>query len=183
MSTFDVASMLEVDPGSVANWIDSGRLKAYRTPGGHRRVSDEDLLAFLRQHNMPIPQRLVQKTVKIVIVDDEPAITEMVARAIGLSHPEYQIHQAHDGFQAGSMIATLRPDVVILDLRMPGMDGFSVCRQIKEQEQTRHAAVVAMTAYPSPEAEAEILRCGAKACLAKPLDFGRLVQKVEALAK
>ena len=56
LSTFAVASLLEVDPGSVVNWVDEGMLKAHRTPGGHRRVAREDLLAFLREHKMPIPK-------------------------------------------------------------------------------------------------------------------------------
>ena len=58
LSTFAIAEMLHVDPGSVANWIDQGLLKAHRTPGGHRRVASEDLVMFLREHKMPIPAEL-----------------------------------------------------------------------------------------------------------------------------
>ena len=58
LSTFAIAKMLYVDPGSVANWIDRGMLVAHRTPGGHRRVATEDLVTFLRDHKMPIPGEL-----------------------------------------------------------------------------------------------------------------------------
>jgi len=70
--------------------------------------------------------------------------------------------------------------VVILDLRMPGMDGYEVCRLIKSQESSRHVEVIAMTAYPSPENEQRLLECGAKTCLPKPLDMDKLMQEIDA---
>ncbi|KKL65895.1 hypothetical protein LCGC14_2150410 [marine sediment metagenome] len=143
-------------------------------------MTAKDLVVFLKDHKMPIPPQLEDRPVRIVVVDDEPAITEMIARAILAKHPEYEVHQAHDGFRAGSMVATLRPDAVILDLRMPGMDGFEVCRMIKAQDNTRQATVIAVTAYQSEESDRRIRECGAKTCLAKPLDLAELVGEVDA---
>ena len=180
LSTFDVAKMLQVDPGSVANWVDGGLLKAHRTPGGHRRVAAEDLLEFLRAHEMPVPAELREGPVRVVVVDDEPAMTQMIAKAIRAAHAEYEVTEAHDGFGAGTVVATVRPDVVVLDLRMPGMDGFEVCRQIKSHEITRRATVIAVTAYPTQESSERILECGAKLCLSKPLDVDELLAEIEA---
>ena len=180
LSTFDVAGILEVDPGSVANWIDGGLLKAHRTPGGHRRVAVDDLVKFLRDHNMPVPEGLVSKGVSIVVVDDEPPMTRMIAQAIQAEHPDYAVAEAQDGFRAGSLVTMLRPDVVLLDLRMPGMDGFEVCRLIKSNEATAHATVIAMTAYPTDEARLRILECGAAMVLTKPLDMAVLMGHIEA---
>jgi excisionase family DNA binding protein len=180
LSTFDVAKLLEVDPGSVANWIDGGLLKAHRTPGGHRRVSVDDLVAFLLAHKMPLPAPLQPKTVRIVIVDDEPAVTQMISRAIKSAFPAYEVAEAHDGFKAGAVVATVRPDVVVLDLLMPGIDGFEVCRTIKSQPATQHATVLAITAYPSEENIQRALECGAKSCLAKPVNLDELVVQVQA---
>jgi excisionase family DNA binding protein len=179
LSTFAIAEMLHVDPGSVANWIDQGLLKAHRTPGGHRRVQVDDLIKFLREHKMPIPPELGQTPVRILVVDDEEAVAKLIGRAIRAQYPEYEVVEAHDGFRAGTMIATLRPDVVILDLRMPGMDGYEVCRMIKAQDSTRHAEVIAVTAFPSPESEKRIIECGARVCLSKPLDLEGLLKEVE----
>ncbi|HUS92921.1 MAG TPA: response regulator [Phycisphaerae bacterium] len=179
LSTFAIAQMLHVDPGSVANWIDQQLLKAHRTPGGHRRVATEDLVKFLREHKMPIPPDLDAAPTRILIVDDEPAITQLVAKAIKASMPECDVIEAHDGFRAGTITASLKPDVVILDLRMPGMDGYEVCRLIKSQEDTRAAEVIAMTAFPSPESEQQILACGARVCLDKPLDIPALLNEIK----
>jgi CheY-like chemotaxis protein len=179
-STFSIAQLLHVDPGSVANWIDQGLLKAHRTPGGHRRVAGEDLVHFLREHKMPVPPELEARPRRILIVDDNESITQLIARAVKTEFPDIEIAEAHDGFHAGTVLATMRPDVVVLDLRMPGMDGYEVCRLIKSQPETRDAAVVAMTAYPSEENVTRILECGAKVCLHKPLDMDKLLRELEA---
>ena len=134
LSTFAISQMLQVDPGSVANWIDQGLLKAHRTPGGHRRVDTEDLLVFLREHEMPTPPELRTLPTRILIVDDEQSVTALIAQTIRTVHPQYEILEAHDGFRAGTLLATHKPDVVLLDLMMPGMDGFDICRLIRSQD-------------------------------------------------
>ncbi|MBI5724025.1 MAG: response regulator [Planctomycetes bacterium] len=179
-STFAIAQMLHVDPGSVANWIDQNLLKAYRTPGGHRRVAAQDLVNFLREHKMPIPSELQTTPTRVLVVDDEMAVAQLISRAIQAVHNGLEVSQAHDGFSAGAMVTSLKPNVVVLDLRMPGMDGFEVCRNIKSNPDTRHTHVIAVTAYPSPDNVKRILQCGAKACLSKPLDMESLLKEISA---
>jgi len=179
LSTFAIAQMLQVDPGSVANWIDRKLLKAYRTPGGHRRVAVEDLLEFVREHKIPIPPELKDSPPCVLIVDDEPAVTKVIFQAVKTAHPEWEVIVAHDGFEAGSLVATYKPEIVVLDLRMPGIDGFEVCRKIKSQDATKHAEILAMTAYPSEENTDRILECGARACLEKPLDLEALIREMD----
>ena len=180
LSTFAIAQMLHVDPGSVANWIDRGLLRAHRTPGGHRRVETEDLIKFLREHKMPIPAELSPAPKRILVVDDQPPIPQLIARAVKAAHPDCEVIEAHDAFHAGTQTATFKPDVFILDLRMPGMDGYEVCRLIKSQDATKHAEVVAITAYPSEESISRIKKCGARVCLTKPLDMDQLLKEIEA---
>ena len=69
--------------------------------------------------------------------------------------------------------------MVVLDLRMPGVDGYEVCRRIKSKPETAHIAVIAMTAIHSPEAVARIIECGARMCLPKPLDIPALLEEVD----
>ena len=178
-STFDIARMLGVDPSSVANWIDQGLLKAHRTPGGHRRVITSDLVSFLREHKMPIPPELGLEPAKILLADADGEITRSLSNAIKLSHPEVQVVEANDSFQVGMVITTVHPNVVILDLEMPGMDGFEVCRLIKSQGATRRVEVIALTSDSSDESRKKILDCGAKTCLSKPFDLNALLQEIE----
>jgi CheY-like chemotaxis protein len=180
LSTFAIAKILHVDPGSVANWIDQGLLTAHRTPGGHRRVAPDNLVAFLKGHQMPVPDELAPDAPRVLIVDDEPAIATLVSQSIRTAYPHYDVHTASDGFQAGTILATVKPQLVILDLRMPGMDGFEVCKLIKSQPATKNTEVIAMTAYRSPENEKRILDAGARTCLSKPLDIEKLLSEISA---
>ena len=178
LSTIAVAKLLGVAVASISTWIDAGQLKAGRTPGGHRRVAKEDLIAFLRRQKLPIPPEL-QTTPRILIVDDEQSVTEWIAQEIKSAYPNFEIFQANDGYAAGEMVASAKPDVVILDLRMPGMDGFEVCRRIKSREETKEISVIAITAHPSDQARHRILEAGATAYFTKPLDIEARLAEVE----
>ena len=172
--------MLGVDPSSVANWVDQGLLKAHRTPGGHRRVITSDLVNFLREHKMPIPEELGLEPAKVLIADGDSEITQSIANAIKLSHPEVQVVQANDSFQVGMIVTTLHPNVVILDMDMSGMDSFEVCRLVKSQGVTQRAEVIALAAKSADdELKKKILDCGAKICLTKPVDLNALLQEIE----
>jgi CheY-like chemotaxis protein len=117
----------------------------------------------------------------VLIVDDDADIRQLIAAEIEAEHPEYEILEAHNGFAAGERIGSARPDVVILDLRMPGLDGYEVCRWIKSSPEIMDTGVIAITAYPSPGAEKHIIECGARTCLSKPLDMALLLQEVDAV--
>jgi len=179
LSTSAVAKLIGASVASVAHWVDEGLLKAGRTPGGHRRILVEDLTRFLHQQGLPIPAQLAPSAPKVLVVDDDEAVTRWVAEEIKAAHPDYEVKQAQDGFSAGDLVGSWKPDVVILDLRMPDLDGFEVCRRIKAKEETAKTAVIAMTAYFSPETETRILECGARVCLAKQLDLEVLLREVE----
>ncbi len=178
LSTSAVARLIDVAVGSVANWIDQDKLKAGRTPGGHRRIAVDDLVAFLVQQKLPIPPQLAPAAPKVLVVDDEPAVTEWLAGLIEQEWPDYEVLEAHDGFSAGELVASTKPEVVFLDLWMPGMDGFEVCRRIKSNEGTKDTAVIAITAHYTPEAEERILSCGAQACLTKPLSVAAVGEEL-----
>ena len=171
-TTFETAKLCHVSPLSIINWVNAGRLPAFRTPGGHRRIRREDLIRFMRDTGIPLPDELREGSgrPKVLVVDDEVSIREVLAEHLTTRSTPYEASTASDGFEAGRLMATFRPDVVLLDLRMPGLDGFQVCRTIKADPETSSTIVVAMTGYFSPETESRILECGAVRCFAKPVE-------------
>ena len=171
-TTFEAAKLCHVSPLSIINWVNAGRLSAFRTPGGHRRIRREDLIVFMRDNGLPLPDELKQGSGlrKVLIVDDESTIRETLAEHLSKRSDPYEVVTASDGFEAGRLVATVRPDVVLLDLRMPGIDGFQICRTIKADAESSHTVVIAMTGYFSQETEARILECGAVRCFAKPVE-------------
>jgi excisionase family DNA binding protein len=171
-TTFEAAKLCHVSPLSIINWVNAGRLPAFRTPGGHRRIRREDLVLFMRDNGLPLPEELQHASTKrrVLIVDDEGSIREVLSEHLSTRGRSYEVMTASDGFEAGRLVATFRPDVVLLDLRMPGLDGFQICRTIRADRQSSSTVVIAMTGYYSPETETRILECGALRCFAKPVD-------------
>jgi excisionase family DNA binding protein len=162
--------MLGVSVSSVAKWIDDGDLVAGRTPGGHRRIEAEELVAFLRRQKLPIPAELQPPPPVILIVDDEKPFTKWLAEEVHSRCAGVEVLVAHDGYSAGEIVALEKPKAIILDLHIPGMDGFEVLRRIKANGQLKQTSVIAVTADPSPSNRARILKMGASVCLGKPLD-------------
>jgi len=171
-TTFETAKLCHVSPLSIINWVNAGRLPAFRTPGGHRRIRREDLVRFMRENGIPIPEDLREGSgrPKVLVVDDEASIREVIAEHLATRPNRYEVLTAADGFEAGRLVATFRPEVVLLDLRMPGLDGFQICRTIKADPESSSTIVIAITGFYSPETETRILECGAIRCFAKPVE-------------
>src|SRR5581483_3304787 len=114
-TTHEVSRLLQVNPRSVINWIEQSLLPSYRTPGGHRRIRRDDLLAFLRKHQIPTPASLVDGTFSVLIVDDEDEITGMLKtyfERLG----GYEVTTASDGISALIEVGRIKPDLLILDI-------------------------------------------------------------------
>jgi len=182
-TTFEAAKLCHVSPLSIINWVNAGRLPAFRTPGGHRRIRREDLVRFMRENGIPIPEDLRDGSgrTRVLVVDDEASIREVLAEHLSTRAHPYEAMTAADGFEAGRLVVTFRPDAVLLDLRMPGLDGFQVCRTIKADPETATTIVIAMTGYHTPETEARILECGAVRCVAKPVEPSTLATILDGL--
>ncbi len=179
-STSDVARYCHVTADTIRKWAEAGRLRVFKTPGGHRRIRREELLRFMKENSLPIHEELENPGIKILVVDDEKAVISVIRRYLeGIATP-FQIEMATDGFDAGRMTATFRPDVVFLDLRLPGIDGFEVCRRIKHHPLTEQTQIIAMTGYFQGEAAQRVLELGASVLLLKPFNHDGLK---DALAK
>lgn len=182
LTTGDVAAHCQVSAETVANWIRRGVLSAYRTPGRHRRIRVDELQRFLVAHGMPVLEEVGGQASRprLLVVDDDAAVLRLV-RTVLEQDDEYQLATAADGFEAGIQLGRLRPDLVVLDLMMPNLDGFAVCRRIKETPETRHAAVLVLTGYGDRRNEARALACGADGYMTKPFEALQLRERVRAL--
>lgn len=184
LTTSEVARYCRVTPDGVVKWIRSEKLRAFATPGGHYRIAKDDFRAFLERFGMPIDQDFfAAERPRILVVDDEPVIVEIISRCLQDDREGYVIETAVDGYDAGFKLGSFRPDLVILDLMMPGMDGFELCRRIRANPNTVHTRVVAITGFPGHKAVDRIKQTGADLCLVKPLQMERLRNEVAALLK
>jgi excisionase family DNA binding protein len=179
LTTFQAADYCHVSPFTIRNWIESGSLPAYKTPGGHRRVLKRDLDDFLKKHGMPGAEEISSLAKKVLVVDDDKIVAEFVRKVIGQLDGEVEVAVAPDGYEAGALVTSFSPSVVVLDLRMPGLDGFQVCEKIKRDPATAKTTVIGITGYYSPEYEAKFKGCGGLKLLKKPLDVETLIETIE----
>lgn len=178
-TTHEVSRLLHVNPRSVINWIEQSLLPSYRTPGGHRRIRRDDLLAFLRKHQIPTPESLVEGKFNVLIVDDEPEIVDIM-KAYLMRQGGYETASASDGISALIEVGRSRPDLLVLDIMIPGVDGIEVCRRIKADPNNR-TVIIAVSG--STEHEKRILQAGADAFMAKPIDLEKLHSEAKRLLR
>ncbi|MBN1946820.1 MAG: response regulator [Bradymonadales bacterium] len=171
LTTHQVAKLLKVSPSAVISWIDQGRLAAFRTPGGHRRVTVGEVRRFLGTTDMPAPPVVKQSESRrrIFVIDDEPRIIRTIQREFQPYEDHYEVKGCVDGIEALIQIGAFQPHLVLLDVYMEGLDGFEVCRRLRRVEELEDILIVAITAIPSEEARARILDCGANDYWVKPV--------------
>jgi len=115
------------------------------------------------------------KGIKVMIVDDEPNILQFLE--LGLANEGYLVATAQDGPDAISLAGSFVPHVVILDVMMPGMDGFEVCQTLKN---ARHVAIIMLTAKEDVEDRVKGLTIGADDYMSKPFSFDELLARIQA---
>jgi len=168
-TTFEISQICGVNPTTVQNWVKGKKLRAFKTPGGHRRIRREDLIAFLKKFDMPIPAELDQGPPLIMIVDDESDILDMLEELMNSGDNEVNITKAASGVEALLMIGERKPDLLILDIMMPGMNGYEVCQRLKSGSGTQNIKIVAVSGDHSATVRERILDAGADLFFAKPL--------------
>jgi excisionase family DNA binding protein len=180
-STSEVARYCHVTADTIRKWAEARRITVFKTPGGHRRIRREDLIHFLRENNIPLHSDLSSDGVRILVVDDEKAVIAVIRRFLERSNSSFEVEVAMDGYEAGHQVGTFRPNVVFLDLRLPGVDGFEVCERIKSSAEGSSTNVIAMTGYFDASIAERIRGLGASMCLQKPFtpdDLRRALAKV-----
>ena len=120
-------------------------------------------------------------TARILVVDDVDANLRLLEARLSAEY--YEVLTARDGATGLALAASHQPDIVLLDVMMPGLDGFAVCRKLKEDPETRHIPVVLVTALDGRADRVAGLECGADDFLTKPIDDVMLFARVRSLTR
>jgi CheY-like chemotaxis protein len=136
-------------------------------------------MAFLRKHQIPMPASLVAEKFMVLVVDDEQEILDLV-RTFLQRQGGYEIASAEDGIKALMEVGRIKPDLLILDIMIPGVDGIEVCRRIKA-EPTNKTAIIAVSGTADYEKKA--LQAGADAFMLKPIDLDKLHREAQRLLR
>ncbi len=188
----DMAEKADVLVSTIRYYTDIGLIKAaMTTEGGHRLYEEASTMDRLNKikkmvaKGMTLPEIQTQiddamTTKKILVVDDEPEVVEFIKDLLAATIP-HKLETASDGFLAGKLVHQFSPDLVILDLLLPGVDGFQVCKSIRQDPDSKNTKILAVTGYDSPEIRAKILDSGADDYLGKPLEYHQTLDKISKL--
>ena len=177
LTPHQVADRLLVAPVTVRLWASRGLLRSVNTPGGHRRFRIEDVDDFIAKRQQ-IQSGADSRPSRLLIIDDDAQFARYLSNLIASRAPTVSVEIATDGFSAGIKCEALRPDVVTLDLQMPDMDGFAVCRLLTSMFGERKPRIVALSGFLSAENISRIQAAGADACLAKTTAPDLLIEEL-----
>lgn len=181
-TVFTASQFCNVSTKTIINWIESGHIEAYKTVGGHRRIKKDALEAFMRKQGIPIPENAPGNGRKrILVVDDDPIIVETIVQSLEEDEHDYEVISAGDGFEAGLQVSHFKPHILILDIMMPDIKGFEVCKKIKSSPDTAGTKIIVLSAYLDEEKFAKMKEYGADICFSKPLPLGQLKAEVARL--
>ena len=160
-STMEVARMLGLAVRSVQLMVDRGELTAWKTPGGHRRISSESVRAWQLQRQgpgalarsaaraaLPPPDSgaaAKAKPLRILVIEDSVHYQNLIGMLLKQQFPELELHSAHDGIVGLAMVGQLQPEVLIVDILLPGIDGATLITSLRSHVQFAHSRLIVVT--------------------------------------
>jgi excisionase family DNA binding protein len=164
-STADVARRLGVSIPTVQRWVDAGRLKAWKTPGGHRRIDAGSADAMFRAQD----GHADGEPVSVVVLDGDPADREQLVGLVESALPGARVSTAGNGYEGLLTIGQVGPELVIADLALPRIDGLELLDQLLRHATLPPPRLVIATGLPAAAEPAPVLPPGVR-YVAKPLD-------------
>lgn len=177
LTTNEAAKYLGVSRSSLSNWIRQGQLNGGVTPGGHYRFTTEELDEFAKKRGL---QPAARENSRILVIDDDEAFREFVTDALS-DFTGYQIRTAGDGMKGALLVGSWKPDLIVLDIRMPQMNGQELLTLIRENPESADTSVVIASAHLSPELTAELETLAPDAILEKPVRLAKFVAAIQKL--
>jgi excisionase family DNA binding protein len=157
-TTRQAADRLGVAVGTVQAWVECGRLQAWKTAGGHRRVLRDSVDQLLRKLPQPDSAGPADRTAQavdappaVVVVEDDPSLLRLYQARLTRWPQSPRVHCFDSAVKALLHIGHSRPDLLILDLRLPGMDGFSLLHNLLDSPEIGNTTLAVVTGLPAAD--------------------------------
>lgn len=181
LTTGQVAQICNVAPRTVTKWFDTGQLKGYRIPGSRdRRIPTAELLRFMKTHNIPTNMAATGK-LRVLIIDDNKENIINLAAALA-RRANYDVHTAHNGFDAGVVAHSFAPHVVMINLFSSGIDADQICRNIRTNDDLAGTKVVAFAENLSESESVALIHKGFDGVVAKIDDVDCTAKMIEEMS-
>ncbi|PCI39392.1 MAG: hypothetical protein COB53_03360 [Elusimicrobia bacterium] len=169
-----------VAPAAISEWIKKEKLPSEPFPDGSIGVAVQDLTAFPTARLDSKHDRL-SDAMNFLIVDDDAEFREVLASGLRMTWKDARIEEVKSGFEASQMITRFHPNVILLDINLPGADGMDVCSLIRQNPRLAQTVIICMSGLAHSQTRQMVLERGADAFLTKPVSKKTLHQLVKKL--
>ena len=175
-TTGEAAKICKVSQQTIIRCFDNGTLKGFRVPGSRfRRIPRDQLFSFMRDNGIPT-DALESGKRKLLIVDDDEDLVELLADVFERDG-RFDIKIANNGFDAGMMVKEFRPDLVVLDVMLPDINGKEVCQRVRSDPTLEAVKIICISGMVEQDKVAELKEAGADDFMHKPFAVDRLVDR------
>lgn len=191
-TTAEVANLLGMAVRSVQLMVDRGDLEAWKTPGGHRRITRASVERWRGRQGdaaatsgapaaAPAPAPAQAGTgPRVLLIEDSVHFQNLVRLLVQRHFPDVQLHVAHDGITGMALYGQIQPDVLLVDILLPDIDGAALITTLRTHEQFARCKLLVVTSLDAAEREAYAFALGGARVIHKP----QLVQELpEALGE
>lgn len=176
-TTGEAAKICKVSQQTIIRCFDSGQLKGFRVPGSRfRRIPRDILYRFMKENGIPT-DALESGKRKAVVVDDDVELVELIRDALA-NDGRFEIRTANNGFDAGMIVKEYRPDVIILDVMLPDINGKEVCQRIRSDSTLDDVKVVCISGMVEADKIDELKAAGANDFIQKPFEVDHLIDSI-----
>jgi two-component system, OmpR family, response regulator RpaA len=176
-TTGEAAKVCKVSQQTIIRCFDNGQLKGFRVPGSRfRRIPREALYKFMKDNGIPT-EALESGKRKVLLVDDDAELVELIHKVLE-EDGRFETRIASNGFDAGMMVKEYRPDLIVLDVMLPDINGKEVCHRVRADPTLEDVRILCISGMIEEDKIAELKLSGADDFLHKPFDIEELIERM-----
>ncbi len=176
-TTGEAARICKVSQQTIIRCFDSGQLKGFRVPGSRfRRIPRDQLYAFMRDNGIPT-DALESGKRKVLIVDDDQELVELLTDVLE-KDGRFEVRSVNNGFDAGMTVKEYRPDIIVLDVMLPDINGKEVCQRVRSDPNLDEVRIICISGMVEEDKVAELRAAGADDFMHKPFEVEKLVERM-----
>jgi excisionase family DNA binding protein len=176
-TTGEAAKICKVSQQTIIRCFDNGQLKGFRVPGSRfRRIPREALYKFMKDNGIPT-DALESGKRKVLLVDDDKELVELMTKVLE-EDGRFEVRVAENGFDAGMMVKEYRPDLIVLDVMLPDINGKEVCHRVRSDASLEDVRILCISGMIEEDKVQELRLSGADDFLHKPFDIEELIDRM-----
>jgi excisionase family DNA binding protein len=176
-TTGEAAKICKVSQQTIIRCFDSGQLKGFRVPGSRfRRIPREQLYMFMRDNGIPT-DALESGKRKVLVVDDDGELVELITDVLDRDG-RFEVRSVNNGFDAGMMVKEYHPDIIVLDVMLPDINGKEVCQRVRGDKAMDDVRIICISGMVEDDKITELRAAGANDFLHKPFEVEKLIDRI-----